>query len=42
MEEAQRREERGSVFIWFKCRRPDCHGQWLKKIPVMKEHAIAG
>jgi uncharacterized protein YbaR (Trm112 family) len=42
MEEAQRREEHGSVYIWLKCRRPDCHGQWLKKIPAMQEHAVAG
>jgi hypothetical protein len=41
MKEAERREERGHVFIWFECSRPECKGQWLKKIPVAKTR-IAG
>ena len=33
MEETEHHEERGIVFIWFKCSQPDCCGQWLQKIP---------
>ena len=33
MEEMERREESGIIFIWFKCSQPDCCGQWLQKIP---------
>ncbi|MDO8302523.1 MAG: hypothetical protein Q7T18_04700 [Sedimentisphaerales bacterium] len=40
MEEADRRDENDTLFIWYKCRRPDCRGQWLKKIPLMKEQAV--
>jgi hypothetical protein len=41
MKEEERRNENGALFIWFKCHRPECHGQWLKKIPLMKKQ-IAG
>ena len=37
MEEAERREESGVVFIWFKCSHLDCCGQWLQKIPMTKK-----
>jgi hypothetical protein len=40
MREDQRKQEHGSIFIWFKCRRPECSGQWLKKIPVMGKQAV--
>jgi hypothetical protein len=36
MKEEERRRENGALFIWFKCHRPECHGQWLKKIPLIK------
>ena len=36
MKEAERREENGSLFIWFECSRPDCRGQWLQRVPVLK------
>jgi hypothetical protein len=37
MKEAQRREENGSIFIWFECSKPDCRGQWLQRIPAIKK-----
>jgi hypothetical protein len=37
MKEEERRHENGALFIWLKCHRPDCHGQWLKRIPLMKK-----
>jgi hypothetical protein len=39
MKEAERREENGSIFIWFECSRPDCRGQWLQRIPATRKVA---
>jgi hypothetical protein len=41
MKEEDRRSENGALFIWFKCHRPECNGQWLRKIPLMKKR-VAG
>jgi hypothetical protein len=40
MQEVDRKKENDATFIWFKCCRPDCHGQWLKKIPLMNKRAV--
>jgi hypothetical protein len=31
MVEAERVNENGFVFVWFKCSRTGCRGQWLEK-----------
>lgn len=37
MKEAERRQENGTTFVWFECSRPECKGQWLRKIPSLKQ-----
>lgn len=37
MEEVDRMKEGQQFFIWFKCRRENCSGQWLQKQPVWQE-----
>jgi len=31
MEEAERVNEDGFIFVWYECARPGCSGQWLEK-----------
>ncbi|MDD5457908.1 MAG: hypothetical protein PHF37_00725 [Phycisphaerae bacterium] len=31
MQEAQRSDESGFVFVWWECPRDNCWGQWLEK-----------
>lgn len=33
MAEMNRLHEDIAVFVWYKCRKADCDGQWLAKIP---------
>ncbi len=36
MNEVDRVNENGSVYVWYDCSRSGCNGSWLKKVP--KEH----
>lgn len=36
MQEVQRQQENGVLYIWLECLKPGCKGQWLQKLPVMK------
>ena len=33
MKEVERCNESGFFFVWYKCRKDNCVGQWLQKIP---------
>lgn len=37
MKEVDRMKEGQHFFIWFKCAKEDCQGQWLQKQPVWQE-----
>jgi len=34
MQEVHRAQENGYVYIWLECKKPECAGQWLQKIPI--------
>jgi hypothetical protein len=36
MAEIDRLNENGSVFVWYKCSRDNCNGQWLQKTSGFK------
>lgn len=43
MTEADRLYESGSIFVWYKCRKNECVGQWLQKLPQqLPKPSIAG
>jgi len=37
MKEVDRMKEGHCFFIWFKCGRENCDGQWLQKQPIWQE-----
>jgi len=36
MQEVHRTQEKGFLYIWLECTKPECAGQWLQKIPISK------
>jgi len=32
MDEADRANENGALFVWYQCSKDNCTGQWLQKI----------
>jgi hypothetical protein len=34
MTEFDRRRENGAIFVWYRCSRDDCAGQWLQKMSL--------
>jgi hypothetical protein len=40
MTETDRAVESGITFIWYRCSRNDCSGQWLQKKPAQSDVAV--
>ena len=40
MAEVDRVDENGFVFVWYKCSRDNCNGQWLQKTSGFKFQVV--